>query len=258
MIDTLPLSACQLESLRGSTSCVSIWSGAIRSGKTIASLLRWQIYVANAPRGGQLVVVGRTRDSAARNVFAPLQGPSLFGHLADQVHYTSGAPTATILGRTVYVLGASDSKAEKVLRGLTCAGAYVDEATVVAEDFWTQLLGRMSVPGAQLFATTNPDSPAHWLKRKYLDRLDSLPDWRSFAFTLDENPALSTEYKASIKAEFTGLWYRASSAGNGWRPRAPSTTCGHLSTSFRGTTSRTWRGCSRSASTTGRPTRAPR
>ena len=36
---------------------------------------------------------------------------------------------------------------------------YVDEATVIPEEFFTQLLGRMSVPGAQLFGTTNPDGP---------------------------------------------------------------------------------------------------
>lgn len=204
----LPLSPKQVESLRESSARVSIWSGAIRSGKTIASLLRWLIYVASAPRGGQLVVVGRTRDSVARNVFAPLQDPSLFGPLAAQVHYTAGAPTARILDRTVYVLGASDAKAEKVLRGMTVAGAYVDELTVVAEDFFTQLLGRMSVPGAQCFATTNPDSPAHWLKRRYLDRLGELPDWRSFSFVLDDNPALEQSYKDSIRREYTGLWFR--------------------------------------------------
>ncbi|GGM65109.1 phage terminase large subunit [Longimycelium tulufanense] len=187
---------------------MSIWSGAIRSGKTIASLLRWLIFVADAPRGGQLVVVGRTRDSVARNVFAPLQDPSLFGAVADQVHYTAGAPTARILDRTVYVLGASDSKAEKVLRGLTVAGAYVDEVTVVDEQFFVQLLGRMSVPGVQLFGTTNPDSPSHWLKRRYLDRLDILPDWRAFFFELDDNPALTLSYKDSIRREYTGLWFR--------------------------------------------------
>jgi PBSX family phage terminase large subunit len=204
----LPLSPKQVESLRESSTRVSIWSGAIRSGKTIASLLRWLIYVASAPRGGQLVVVGRTRDSVARNVFAPLQDPSLFGPIAEQVHYTAGAPTARILDRMVYVLGASDAKAEKVLRGLTCCGAYVDELTVVAEDFFVQLLGRMSVPGAQLFATTNPDNPAHWVKRRYLDRLAELPDWRSFVFRLDDNPALTESYKDSIRREYTGLWYR--------------------------------------------------
>jgi PBSX family phage terminase large subunit len=208
MLADTPLSAKQLQSLRDSTGRVNLWEGSIRSGKTIASLLRWLIYVASAPTGGALVVIARTRDSAARNVFGPLQDSALFGPLAAQVRYTAGAPTAQILGRTVYVLGASDAKAEKVLRGLTVAGAYVDEATVIPEEFFTQLLGRMSVPGAQLFATTNPDNPAHWLKRKFLDRLAQLPDWRRFHFTLHDNPSLTAAYVASISTEFTGLWFR--------------------------------------------------
>jgi len=31
----------------------------------------------------------------------------------------------------------------------------------------------MSVKGARLFGTTNPDNPARWLKRKFLDRIAS-------------------------------------------------------------------------------------
>ena len=59
-----------------------------------------------------------------------------------------------------------------------------------------------------LLGSTNPDSPAHWLKRDYLDRLDVLPNWRSWHFVLDDNIALSEEIKANLKANYTGLWYR--------------------------------------------------
>lgn len=203
-----PLSPKQLTSIRESTGRVNVWEGSIRSGKTIASLLRFLIFVAVASRGGELVIIGRTRDTAWRNVIAPLQDPALFGPAAARVIGNHGAPTVTILGRRIYVLGASDAKAEKIIRGLTVAGAYVDELTVIPEEFFTQLLGRMSVPGAQLFGTTNPDNPAHWLKRKFLDRLPALPDWRRFHFVLDDNPSLSHSYVESIKREFTGLWYR--------------------------------------------------
>lgn len=202
------LSDRQLTSLRESKARVCVWSGAIRSGKTIVSLLRWLLFVATAPRGGELVMIGRTRDAVWRNAISPLMDPMLFGSAAAHVVGNHGAPTVTILGRRIFVLGASDAKAEKVLRGLTVAGAYVDEITVVPEEFFTQLLGRMSVPGAQLFGTTNPDNPAHWLKRKFLDRLATLTDWAHWHFTLDDNPALTAEYVASIKREFTGLWYR--------------------------------------------------
>lgn len=198
----------QMRSLRESKARVNIFEGAIRSGKTIVSLLRFLMAVLFA-KGGVIVVIARTRDSAYRNVFEPLMNPDLFGPLARLVHYTAGAPTARIMGRTVHVLGASDAKSEKVLRGLTVALAYVDEVTVIPEEFFTQLLGRMSPPKAKLFGTTNPDSPAHWLKAKFLDRITtSLNGWRSWHFMLDDNPALTEEYKCQIKTEFTGLWYR--------------------------------------------------
>lgn len=208
LLDQLPLSRKQVDYVVNSTAFVNLSEGSIRSGKTVSSLLRWLIYVAGAPRGGELVVVGRTRDSLNRNVFGPLQDPSLFGALAHQVHYVNGASTATILGRTIHVLGASDAKAEKVLRGLTCAGAYVDELTVISEEFFQQLIGRCSVKGSQIFATTNPDSPAHWVKVKFLDRLAKLEDWRAWKFVLDDNPALSDEVKARYHRQYTGLWRR--------------------------------------------------
>ncbi|GAA2446159.1 hypothetical protein GCM10010273_27580 [Streptomyces lavendulocolor] len=92
--------------------------------------------MAVTPRGGELVVVGRTRDSLNRNVFGPLMDPGLMGPMARFTKYTNGASTATILGRTIHVLGASDAKAEKVLHGCTCVGAYVDELTVISEEFF--------------------------------------------------------------------------------------------------------------------------
>lgn len=198
----------QIRSLRESRARVNVFEGAIRSGKTIVSLLRFLMAIV-LHRQGVIVVVARTRDSAYRNVFEPLMDPLLFGPLARLTHYTAGAPTGKILGRTVHVLGANDKKSEKVLRGLTVGLAYVDEITVLPEEFFTQLLSRMSPPGSKLFGTTNPDSPAHWLKVKFLDRIGhGLKRWRSWHFTLDDNPALSEEYKNQIKSEFTGLWYR--------------------------------------------------
>lgn len=206
------MSLKQLHFLKTSNRRVNILEGAIRSGKTIIAILRWFMFVAHAPRGGELLMIGRTRDSVWRNMVAPMQNPDLFGLLSDQVIGNYGAPTVKVLGRTIHVMGASDAKAERVLRGMTVAGALVDEVTTLPEEFFTQLLGRMSVKGAQLFGTTNPDSPAHWLKRKFIDRIGvgigKLQDWARWSFTIDDNPSLEPEYVASIKSEFTGLWYR--------------------------------------------------
>lgn len=216
-IDGLPrLSEKQEISIVESDARMNIWHGSVRSSKTIASLIRWLIYVANAPLGGQLVVSGKTSDTIARNVFGPLQDPMIVGkEIAQHVKYTRGAQVAHILGRQIEIISTNDARAEGRLRGMTCAGAYCDELTLFAEDFFTQLLGRMSVPGAQLFATTNPGAPTHWVKKKYLDREHEMGDdgrkaidLKSWYFNLDDNPALTDEYKRNIKAEFTGLWYK--------------------------------------------------
>lgn len=202
------LSDQQCRSLIEAQARINVWEGAIRSGKTIVSLARWLTHLAQQRSViGEPFVFGRTRDSIARNVFAPLISVPLLRALAPGTHYAAGAATATVLGQTVHVIGASDRQAEEKLRGMTGKSAYGDELTVLPELFVKQVLGRLSAPGAALFATTNPDNPGHWLKVELLDRAGEL-DLATWHFTIDDNPYLSPEYVASIKAEYTGLWYR--------------------------------------------------
>lgn len=201
------LGELQERSIAHSTARLNIWSGAVRSGKTIASLLRWLMYIADAPAGGALVVSGKTYDTIARNVFGPLTDPAITGPAANLIKWTRGATTATILGRPVEVITANDERAEGRLRGMTCAGAYIDEATLLPESFWTQMLARTSLPQAKIFATTNPDGPQHWLRQKFLLREGEL-NLRSWHFTLDDNPSLDPEFVASLKLEYVGLWHR--------------------------------------------------
>ncbi|MEC4016086.1 PBSX family phage terminase large subunit [Streptomyces sp. H27-D2] len=207
MLDTLPLSHKQIRSVAESTTRISCWEGAIRSGKTIASLLKWLIYVSNAPHRGELVMIGKTAQTIHRNLFLPLQDPTLFGDIAHHVHYTAGAPTARILGRTIHIIGANDAKSEPKIRGMTLCGAYVDEVTLVPQAFFEQLLGRMSVKGAQLFCTTNPDNPAHWFMRDWLSQEGRKP-LRRFTFTIDDNPFLDPEFVRDLKSMHQGLFYR--------------------------------------------------
>jgi PBSX family phage terminase large subunit len=213
LLDALPLSRKQILSIVQSTERINVWEGSVRSGKTIASLLRWLTYVADAPTGGELVMVGRTRDSLYRNVIAPLTNPEIFGELAKQVQYTNGAAMATILGRPVHVLGANDAKAEPKIRGLTGAGGYADELTTLPKAFFDQLVARCSVRGSKIFATTNPDNPGHWVKRDYLKR-PAETRLRSWHFVLDDNPFLDPEYVAALKSTYTGLFYRRNILGH--------------------------------------------
>lgn len=203
-------SEAQERSIALSTARVNILEGATRGGKTLASLFRWFAYIAdrNSPRG-ELAMVGRTRDTIGRNAVLQMQDPALFGSAAATVNYTLGAPVATIMGRRVHMFGANDVQAEAKIRGGTFAGMYGDELTLLPKAFFTQALGRLSVPGSKFFGTTNPGSSAHWLRADFLLRAgEPGMDLRVFHFTLEDNPSLDEGFKASIRAEYTGLFYR--------------------------------------------------
>ncbi|NKS29224.1 PBSX family phage terminase large subunit [Rhodococcus hoagii] len=210
------LSPKQLYAIANSDQRVNIWEGSISSGKTFSSILRWLTFVAEAPENGELVMIGKNRDSIYRNVFAPIENEPALNFLADQVQYRSGAPHGTMLGRRVHVIGANDNRAENKIRGMTVAGAYCDELTVLPRDFFKQLDGRMRVRGAKLFATTNPDGPQHWLKTEFLDKMNrigkdgkpELSNWRRFHFVMEDNPSLEQSYIDYQKATYTGLWYQ--------------------------------------------------
>jgi PBSX family phage terminase large subunit len=174
----------------------------VRSGKTFSSLIAWLLFVLDGPPG-ELLMFGRTERTLKRNILDPL------AELLDEADFrlVSGSGECFIFGRRVYLAGANDERSEGKIRGLTLAGAYGDEITLAPESFWTMLLSRLSVRGARLFGTTNTDSPAHWLKKKYVDREKDL-DLRVFQFRLDDNPSLDQGYVAALRREYVGLWKR--------------------------------------------------
>lgn len=205
----LPMSSRQVASIvEAQDAPIAVWSGAVSSGKTIASLLAFLIRLTVAPDVGLIVIVGRTLQTIERNLLDPLQSATLFGPLAQHVHHTTGSTTAVILGRTVHLVGASDARAEGRIRGATIALAYVDEATLLPQTFWLMLLSRLRVGNqSRLLATTNPDGPYHWLYRDFILRSTEvgLVNWH---FTLDDNPSMDPEVVARLKRQYVGLWYR--------------------------------------------------
>ncbi len=210
-LDELPLSRKQIISIvESEQSMLSIWAGAVRSGKTIAAIMAFFMAVDRAAQtgmSGEIVIVGRTLQTIERNILGPMMDPSIFGLMAHRVHHTRGSGTARVFGRTVHLIGANDVRAEHKVRGMTVALSMVDEATLVPEDFWNMLRSRHSVRGARMLATTNPDSRAHWLRKEWLLKADE-KNLRSWDFTLDDNPFLDPGFVEGLKRDYAGLWYK--------------------------------------------------
>ncbi len=198
------LSPRQREFYYNSTAFLNIAEGAVRSGKTWVNLNRFAVHTQLAPPG-DMMMVGRTRETVLRNAIAPLQ--EMFG--TRRVRYNRGTGVLFVGDRTVWVVGINDAQAEAKIRGATLAGCYVNEVTVLQEDAFAQLYDRHSVEGARMFGDTNPDSPYHWLKTKWLDNEAlTAEDLYALRFALTDNPYLPEGYVRRLRRSHTGLWHR--------------------------------------------------
>lgn len=184
---------------------VAIYVGSIRSGKTVGSLFPFIRHAQRRGDRGDLLMIGKSLDTLERNVLQPAStflGEGLF-------NYKKGARSAYIAGKQVHLMSAYDRSSYKKLRGATVAGWLGDEVTLWPNNFFDELLGRMSPRGAQGIGTTNPDHPEHWLLSDWLSRIeeDAL-NWLHFRFRLADNNFLADEFVEAIKREYRGLYYQ--------------------------------------------------
>lgn len=204
MIEFSPKQADLVKKLKsGKLRRINILEGAVRSGKTWISLIVFALWVALQPEDATFLMVAKTLTSLKRNCLDLLQ--SLVGE--QSFSYNLSGKQGQLFGRTVYLEGVNDVRAEGKIRGMTLTGAYCDEITLFTEDFFTMLLSRLSKPGAKLFCTTNPDTPSHWLNVKYIKRADGL-DILLYKFNIDDNIALDPAYVEALKKEYTGVFYK--------------------------------------------------
>lgn len=186
---------------------ITLWVGAVSAGKTIASLFAFLFAVRQAKGTGLIVIMGKTLQTIERNIIAPLQDPRLFGTLAGFVDHTRGSNVAVILGKEVELVGANNVIAEEKIRGSTIELGYVDEATLLPEGFWAMLVSRLRTPNPpRLLATTNPGSTRHWLRLEWILKAAE-KNMQVFHFVMDDNPSLTAEYVADMKASYTGVFY---------------------------------------------------
>lgn len=186
----------------GGLKRINILEGSVRSGKTYISLIIWALFVACGEKNASYLMCAKTLTGLRRNVLDTLE--NLVG--SANFSYSVSKKEGTLFGRKVYLEGASDSRAEGKIRGLTLSGAYCDEITLFSEDFFAMLLSRLSRENSKLIGTTNPDSPRHWFKIKYLNRKNEL-NMLVMKFLIDDNPFLPKEYVKNLKKEYTGIYY---------------------------------------------------
>lgn len=187
---------------------LNLLEGSVRSGKTWISLLLWAVWISMRPVDYAYLMCAKTLQTLKRNCLMLLQ--ELVGE--DNFKFSISTKEGRLFGRKILFEGANDAKSENKIRGLTLGGAYCDELTLFPKDFFSMLLSRLSVKGAKLIATTNPDVPTHWLKKEYID--NAKVDMLVMRFLIDDNTTLPADYIRDIKKEYTGVYYERFILGN--------------------------------------------
>ena len=200
----------QLTSVHEARFRSNIWHGAVRSGKTIGSIVAWLKFIHEMKdKKGHFLMTGVTIGTLKDNILDVIEtmvGP-------ENYRYVAGSREVWICGIKCLIRGASDEASEKKIRGLTLKGHYGDECTLWPRNYYKRAMDRLSVEGAKFFGTTNPDSPYHWLKTDFID-LGKGPGGENkinlldFHFELEDNLTLPPQYVLDLKSEFTGLWYK--------------------------------------------------
>ncbi len=194
------LSIKQQEFLQNCNHRWNIKTGATRSGKTYLDLFAVIPKRIMACRGeGLIVLLGNTLGTLERNILDPMRelwGPTLVGHVR-------GNNTVMLFGKKVYALGADNKKHIARIQGAAFEYCYGDEITTWAEGVFDMLKSRLSCPHSYFDGTCNPEQPSHWFKKF----LDSDADIYQQAYTIDDNPFLTPEFVAALKAEYAGTVY---------------------------------------------------
>lgn len=181
---------------------INLLEGSVSSGKTWISLVLWAFWVRTMPQDRLYLMCAKSLTTLKRNCLILLE--ELVG--SGNFKFSIPAKEGYLFGRRVLFEGANDARSESKIRGMTLQGAYCDELTQFPEDFFAMLLSRLRVPGAKLFATTNPDTPNHWLMRNYIGRAEEI-DFLDVKFTIDDNTTLPADYVENIKKEYVGVFY---------------------------------------------------
>jgi PBSX family phage terminase large subunit len=199
----------QVKALAGSNKPFNIWEGSIRSGKTFWSLIWLLDKIMNLPEG-EGMLLGQTSETIERNYLLDfmtlLDSDNInYNHVQKShidIEVWQGDQAFT---RRMWIVGAKDKGAIKRVRGSTLMIAYIDELTMMPQVVFDELVGRLSYRESILLATTNPDSPHHWVLKEYVENEAKMADWARFTFIMDDNMALSDEYKARMKRQYSGL-----------------------------------------------------
>ena len=196
--------------MKNTTADGIIADGSIRSGKTIIMSLSYCVWAMETFNNEVFGMAGKTIGSFKRNVLFKLK--TLLKNRGYEVEFQVQESLLTIHNpfngniNYFYIFGGKYETSQDTVQGLTCAGFFFDEVTLMPESFVNQCIARCSVEGAKYWFDCNAGGPFHYFKTDFIDKYIERKLLR-IKFNLEDNPSLSIETKERYRRNFSGLFY---------------------------------------------------
>lgn len=208
----MPFSDKQIDFITNSNYDLNISSGSVRSGKTFSANVRFLHYLEKeAINNVSVLITAKKGDSAERNVVLPFLELAEGEGVASNFRFTHNPRVLTYLPKNIrcYIEGGNDAGAEPRIRGMTIQSWLGDEVTTYPKDFSLQCVARCSAGKRYKFLTTNPDSPSHYIKTDFIDKIESgALNGRVWYWDIDkDNPMLEQSYIDQLKSLYSGVFY---------------------------------------------------
>jgi PBSX family phage terminase large subunit len=166
----------QIDFITHSNYDLNISSGSVRSGKTFSTNVRVLHHLEKeAIRNVAGLITAKKGESAERNVVLPLLEIAEGEGISSQFRFTHNPRVLTYLPKNIkcYIEGGNDAGSEPRIRGMTTQFWLGDEVTTYPKDFSLQCVARCSAGKRYKWLTTNPDSPSHYIKTDFIDKIEN-------------------------------------------------------------------------------------
>lgn len=185
-----------------------ICDGSIRAGKTTAMAMSFVFWAMDSFDECNLALCGKTINSLRRNVIKQLTRVLISRGYQVQEHRSENYITISLgdVSNDFYLFGGKDEASQDLIQGITLAGIFFDEVALMPESFVNQAVGRCSVEGSKFWFNCNPDSPNHYFKTNWIDKLTEKNLIR-IHFAMEDNPSLSAKTIQRYKSLFVGVFY---------------------------------------------------
>ena len=197
----------------------TILEGAVRSSKSYTANALAIKHIQSIP-DCDVMISGYTISSVARNVLAEwktLIDPNNSGIFrtvkTDKDEYLK-INWRGLAGKKFYIRGGGTEADYKQIQGSTFGFWYADEVTRHAESFIDMAISRMSLDFSKAIWTLNPDSPFHFVKKRFIDdeekykvQEDGYRLFQRFHYNLTDNASLSRRVIDEYKTQWSGVFY---------------------------------------------------